>query len=161
MFQQNLSLDHFQAFCTPPPLPWLTTCVLPVLGPQEITMGFMGNILFGHREQEAVSHNSLQGVSLWREIYNRYNHSNDVTHSCEPIQIIAVRLLLDFQSSVTRTWPYMGVGNYIQLSRCTDVTVLDKGGGEVLHQIFGSWVQHVNKNWTQSDVSFCETLYQF
>ncbi len=30
------------------------------------------------------------------------------------------------------------------------------GGGGVLHQIFGSQVQHVKKNWTQSDLRFCE-----
>ncbi len=29
------------------------------------------------------------------------------------------------------------------------------GGGE-LHQMFGSRVQHVIKNWTQSDLGFCE-----
>ncbi len=31
------------------------------------------------------------------------------------------------------------------------------GGGErELHQIFGNWVQHTIKNWTQSDVTFCK-----
>ncbi len=26
----------------------------------------------------------------------------------------------------------------------------------IIHQIFGSWVQHTNTNWTQSDLRFCE-----
>ncbi len=30
------------------------------------------------------------------------------------------------------------------------------GGGLVLHQIFGTWVQHTNKIWTQLDQRFCE-----
>ncbi len=30
------------------------------------------------------------------------------------------------------------------------------GGGVVLHQIFGTCVHHANKNWTQSDLRFCE-----
>ncbi len=31
-----------------------------------------------------------------------------------------------------------------------------RGGGVVLHQIFGSWVQHAEKTWTQLDIRFCE-----
>ncbi len=31
-----------------------------------------------------------------------------------------------------------------------------EGEGAVLHQIFGSWVQHAKKTWTQSDIRFCE-----
>ncbi len=27
-------------------------------------------------------------------------------------------------------------------------------GGGVLHQIFGTWVQHTKKKWTQSDLNF-------
>ncbi len=30
------------------------------------------------------------------------------------------------------------------------------GGGGVLHQSFGTWVQHAKKTWTQSDIRFCE-----
>ncbi len=30
------------------------------------------------------------------------------------------------------------------------------GRGGVLHQIFGTWVQHAKKTWTQSDIRFCE-----
>ncbi len=33
--------------------------------------------------------------------------------------------------------------------------IIVPGGGE-LQQIFGSQVQHMRKNWTQSDVRFCE-----
>ncbi len=29
-------------------------------------------------------------------------------------------------------------------------------GEGVLHQIFGTRIQHTNKNWTQSDLRFCE-----
>ncbi len=29
-------------------------------------------------------------------------------------------------------------------------------GGGVLHQIFGTWVQHAKKTWTQSEIRFCE-----
>ncbi len=29
-------------------------------------------------------------------------------------------------------------------------------GGGVLNQIFGTWVQHAKKTWTQSDIRFCE-----
>ncbi len=29
-------------------------------------------------------------------------------------------------------------------------------GGEVLHQIFGTQVEHVIQIWTQSDLRFCE-----
>ncbi len=29
-------------------------------------------------------------------------------------------------------------------------------GGGVLHQIFGTQVQHMKKKWTQSDLRFCE-----
>ncbi len=29
-------------------------------------------------------------------------------------------------------------------------------GGGVLHQIFGTRVQHTKKKWTQSDLSFCK-----
>ncbi len=30
------------------------------------------------------------------------------------------------------------------------------GGGGVLHQIFGTWVQHTKTNWTKSDLRSCE-----
>ncbi len=30
------------------------------------------------------------------------------------------------------------------------------GGGGVLHQMFGTRVQHTKKKWTQSDLSFCK-----
>ncbi len=29
-------------------------------------------------------------------------------------------------------------------------------GTRVLHQIFGTQIQHAKKNWTQSDLGFCE-----
>ncbi len=34
------------------------------------------------------------------------------------------------------------------------------GGAGVLHQIFSSQVRHVKKNWTQSDLRFCENVGQ-
>ncbi len=33
---------------------------------------------------------------------------------------------------------------------------LTPAGDSVLHQIFGTQVQHMNKNWTQSALRFCE-----
>ncbi len=37
-----------------------------------------------------------------------------------------------------------------------EVVVGESRGGGVLHKYFGSWVQHADKIWTQSDLRFCE-----
>ncbi len=52
------------------------------------------------------------------------------------------------------TLPHLPGANTLSLHSYT--TLAQGGGGGVLHQIFGTWVQHTKKKWTQLDLSFCK-----